>query len=110
MRVQTGYEVKRAPALRATHWNTYCVPLMVYPAHTALPSRADRGVIEASVRTNMGTQRWAPWWAPAALGALFDVAGAPRCPVAVMEDTAALAWRRLDGRGPGQLAEEQRCC
>ena len=51
----------------------------------------------------MGTQRWAPWWIPAALGALYDIAGAPRCPFAVMEATAALARRRSDGWGPELL-------
>ena len=110
LRVQTRYEVKRAPALRAAHWNTYCATLIVYQTHTALPNRGDRSAIEACVRTNMGTHRWAPWWIPAALGALYDVAGAPRCPFAVKEATAALAWRRSDGWGPGQVAEEQRCC
>ena len=58
----------------------------------------------------MGTQRWAPWWIPAALGALYDISGAPRCPLAVVEATAALAWRRTEGWGPGQLADEQRAC
>ena len=62
------------------------------------------------MRTCMGTQRWAPWWIPAALGALYDISGAPRCPLAVVEATAALAWRRTEGWGPGQLADEQRAC
>ena len=60
------------------------------------------------MRACLGTQRWAPWWVPAALGVLFGVAGAPRCPLAVAEATAALAWRRTEGWGPAQLADEQR--
>ena len=67
-------------------------------------------MIECCMRTCMGTQRWAPWWIPAALGALYDISGAPRCPLAVVEATAALAWRRTEGWGPSQLADEQRAC
>ena len=110
LRVQTGYEVRRAPALRAAHWNTYCATLMVYPAHAALPTRGDRRVIEACMRSSMGTQRWAPWWIPAALGTLYDIPGAPRCPCTVIDATAALAWRRTEGWGPAQMAMEQRDC
>ena len=60
------------------------------------------------MRSTLGTQRWAPWWIPVALGSWFGVGGWPRCPGAAIDATAALSWRRAERWGPAQLRLEQR--
>ena len=102
-----AHVVRRPRALRVAHWNTRCGPLAVYPSNAALPGRANCRTLEACMRTALGTQRWAPWWALAAVGAWFEASGSPRCPMVVMEAKAALAWRRSEGWGPAQLCREQ---
>ena len=67
-------------------------------------------MIECCMRTCMGTQRWAPWWIPAALGALGFVTpsswpaaallGLGAVPLAVQP----LRDVRLGARGPALVA------
>ncbi|MFM7988898.1 MAG: hypothetical protein ACKPKO_57260, partial [Candidatus Fonsibacter sp.] len=36
-RVEAVADVRRSPDPRATQWNMYCVPLVIYPSQAALP-------------------------------------------------------------------------
>ena len=51
---------------------------------------------------------WAPWWFPTALGVLWHVRGAPRCPVAAAQAAAVLGWLRKDAWGPAPMREATR--
>ena len=70
---------------------------------------AASSALAAPLREAIGTRQWPPWWMAPALGILFGVRGAPRCPLAAAAAAAAaLAWRRAEGWGPPQLADQQR--
>merc|ERR1712113_99944 len=76
--------------------------LIPYPAHVATPDRTLENLMLSHFRVavGLGGVAWAPHFIMSGLGLLFQVAGAPRCPVAHARAVGALAHYRDDVWGP----------
>ena len=97
-----------SPALRASHWNTYMVPVVLYPAQLANPPHlAVRRILRAQAEL-FRTGGWAagsPQLLPL-MGGFLRLKGAPRCPIAAAHTSSLLALLGRGAWGPAHLLQE----
>ena len=100
-RARTIDNIHASPGRRAAIWNAYVASLVPYPAHVAVPDRPIEVLMTSHFRLAVGLAgvAWAPHFILSGLGLLFQVPGAPRCPVAHARAIGALAHARDDVRG-----------
>ena len=94
-----------SPTLRASHWNTYMVPIVLYPAQLANPpSLAVQRILraQASLFRTEGWASGAPQLLPL-LGGFLRLKGAPRCPLAAAHTSSLLALLGKGAWGPEHL-------
>ena len=101
-RALTVDHIHASPGRRAAIWNAYLASLIPYPAHVTVPDRTIETLMTSHFRAavGLGGVAWAPHFILAGLGLLFQVPGAPRCPVAHARAIGALARVRDDVWGP----------
>ena len=99
-RVQAAVRVPGSAGQRARQWNTYMASVLPYPAQVCLPAAEARQHLERLLASMLPRQGGAPGWVLPAVGALFGIPGAPRCPTVSAQASAAVAWARSGGWGP----------
>ena len=96
-----------SPAVRAKQWNLFCVSCVPYPAQIVPAHPHDALRLKACLQEINRTAGWAPWWLPTAIGIHWKIAGAPRCPIAVLDSAAAIATLSNQPWGSTEVEEMQ---
>ena len=107
-RALTVQQIQASPGRRAAIWNAYLASLVPYPAHVATPDRTLETLMTSHFRVavGLGGVAWAPHFILSGLGLLFQVPGAPRCPVAharAIWGSSALSGRRVGAPSCGSI-------
>ena len=96
-------EIQTSPEIIASHWNTYLSPCLLYPCQLVTPHRRTLAASRLA-----GPCNWAPWFLLPGLGVLFGIAGAPRCPEAIIEATGIVSMLWEEPWAPGSFGRRTR--
>ena len=101
-RANTLNPIRASAGVRAHHWNTYMISCIPYPAQMGPPTCQHRRSIALAAKSALGI-RWAPWYIWPAIGILYHIKGAPRCPQAVASAVTCIAFLQEGLWGPPGL-------